>query len=102
MSVKLPSGIGTLQSTALKMNSLFLILLLGASVALAEVYLPFDHPAIKQVLQDDGGEGDAEFPGEPVSYFMFCLKGALSRNFSISLNSQNIYLSQRKPTNNGQ
>ena len=29
------------------------------------------------------------------------LQGALSRIFSISLNSQNIYLCHRKPTNNG-
>ena len=29
------------------------------------------------------------------------VKGALSRIISISLNSQNIYLCRRKPTNNG-
>ena len=45
-----------------KMNSLLLILFLGASVALAE--LPFEHPALAEFLEDEGDEIMGEFADE--------------------------------------
>lgn len=44
------------------MNSLLLILFLGASVALAE--LPFEHPALVEFLEDEGDEIMGEFADE--------------------------------------
>lgn len=44
------------------MNSLLLILFLGASVALAE--LPFEHPALAEFLEDEVDEIMGEFADE--------------------------------------